>query len=142
MKNFDETNAAAPTLGDAGTLGGVIDPSNDLAAADVRREPDFTVGDVVRHRLFAFRGVVFDVDPVFANSDEWWESIPENVRPSKEQPYYHLLAENDESSYVAYVSQQNLERDDSDLPVNHPAVRELFGTFQPGHYILQPRHRH
>src|SRR3546814_16065096 len=80
----------------------------------------FAVGDVVRHRLLSFRGVVFDVDPEFANSEEWWESIPEAVRPAKEQPFYHLLAENEENSYVAYVSQQNLEHDDSDVPVNNP----------------------
>jgi len=80
----------------------------------------FTIGDVVRHRMFDFRGVIFDIDPVFANTDEWYESIPEDLRPSKEQPFYHLLAENGESSYVAYVSQQNLLRDDSEEPVDHP----------------------
>src|SRR5438132_13168801 len=77
----------------------------------------FAIGDVVRHRLFDFRGVIFDVDPVFANSEEWYESIPEAVRPPKDQPFYHLLAENAESTYVAYVSQQNLLPDESDEPV-------------------------
>src|SRR3954449_9266885 len=86
----------------------------------------FAIGDVVRHRLFDFRGVIFDVDPVFANSEEWYESIPEDVRPSKDQPFYHLLAENAESSYVAYVSQQNLLPDDSDEPVDHPALATMF----------------
>src|SRR3546814_3828998 len=90
----------------------------------------FAVGDVVRHRLLSFRGVVFDVDPEFANSEEWWESIPEAVRPAKEQPFYHLLAENEENSYVAYVSQQNLEHDDSDVPVHHPAIDQLFNAFR------------
>src|SRR3546814_4069002 len=89
------------------------------AAAPLRSEARFAVGDVVRHRLFPFRGVVFDVDPEFANTEEWWESIPEAVRPEREQPFYHLLAENDENSYVAYVSQQNLEHDDTDLPIHH-----------------------
>lgn len=102
----------------------------------------FAVGDVVRHRLFSFRGVIFDVDPEFANSEEWWESIPEAVRPAKEQPFYHLLAENDESSYVAYVSQQNLEHDDSDLPIHHPAIGQLFNAFEQGRYILKREHKH
>ena len=84
--------------------------------------PASRIGEVVRHRLFDFRGVIFDVDPVFANSDEWYEAIPEAMRPSKDQPFYHLLAENAESSYVAYVSQQNLVADDSDEPVDHPAI--------------------
>src|SRR2546423_7577783 len=73
----------------------------------------FTIGEVVRHRLFDFRGVIFDVDPVFANSEEWYQAIPEELRPPKDQPFYHLLAENEETNYVAYVSQQNLVRDES-----------------------------
>lgn len=102
----------------------------------------FAVGDVVRHRLLSFRGVVFDVDPEFANSEEWWESIPEAVRPAKEQPFYHLLAENEENSYVAYVSQQNLEHDDSDVPVHHPAIDQLFNAFEQGRYVLKREHKH
>src|SRR5919112_4497536 len=82
----------------------------------------FAIGEVVRHRLFDFRGVVFDVDPVFANSDEWYEAIPEAIRPSKDQPFYHLLAENAEQSYIAYVSQQNLIQDESEEPIDHPAI--------------------
>ena len=83
---------------------------------------NFSIGDIVRHRMFDFRGVIFDVDPVFANTDEWYEAIPEQMRPKKDQPFYHLLAENMESSYVAYVSQQNLVPDASDEPVDHPAI--------------------
>src|SRR3954464_12486556 len=79
----------------------------------------FAIGEVVRHRLFDFRGVVFDVDPEFANSEEWYEAIPEALRPSKDQPFYPLLAENTKSTYVAYVSQQNLLHDESDEPVDH-----------------------
>jgi len=101
----------------------------------------FGLGEVVRHRLFPFRGVIFDVDPQFANSDEWWEAIPETVRPRKDQPFYHLLAENDEAAYVAYVSQQNLIRDDVAEPVHHPAVAQMFGDFQDGRYILRPEIR-
>lgn len=102
----------------------------------------FAVGEVVRHRLLDFRGVVFDVDPVFANTDEWYEAIPEDIRPAKEQPFYHLLADNAESSYVAYVSQQNLEHDDSGEPIEHPAVPGLFDAFERGRYRLRAEHRH
>jgi len=97
----------------------------------------FAIGDVVRHRLYDFRGVVFDIDPVFANSEEWYESIPAQMRPHREQPYYHLLAENDESSYVAYVSQQNLMEDGDFGPVSHPSILELFEQFDEGRYRLR-----
>lgn len=102
----------------------------------------FSIGDVVQHKLFGFRGVVFDIDPVFANSDEWYEAIPEEMRPAKDQPFYHLLAENSEGSYIAYVSQQNLVVDDSDEPVEHPAIAGLFGGYQDGKYALRPLYRH
>ena len=97
----------------------------------------FGIGAVVRHRLFDFRGVVFDIDPVFANSDEWYEAIPAAVRPRKDQPFYHLLAENGDSSYVAYVSQQNLLADAENGPVDHPQVGELFDDFAEGRYRLR-----
>jgi heat shock protein HspQ len=100
----------------------------------------FAIGEVVRHRLFDFRGVIFDVDPVFANSEEWYEAIPEELRPSKNQPFYHLLAENAESAYVAYVSQQNLVADESDEPVDHPAVASMFNR-EDGRYRLRPEQR-
>jgi heat shock protein HspQ len=86
----------------------------------------FTIGQVVKHRIFPFRGVIFDVDPVFNNTDEWWQAIPEDVRPRKDQPYYHLFAENAESEYIAYVSEQNLIPDNSDEPLRHPEIREFF----------------
>jgi heat shock protein HspQ len=97
----------------------------------------YTIGDVVRHRMFDFRGVIFDIDPVFANSEEWYESIPAEVRPHREQPFYHLLAENGDSSYVAYVSQQNLTPDGESGPVDHPSVEELFEDFAAGRYRLR-----
>ncbi len=102
----------------------------------------FNIGDVVKHRLFGFRGVVFDIDPVFANSEDWYEAIPQDVRPDKAQPFYHLLAENGESSYVAYVSQQNLMRDDNEEPVDHPAITGLFGAYADGRYQLRALHQH
>ncbi len=97
----------------------------------------FTIGQVVRHRIYPFRGVVFDVDPEFNNTDEWYESIPEKIRPRKDQPFYHLLAENEETSYVAYVSEQNLLPDESDEPVRHPDVNEMFGNLHDGQYELR-----
>ena len=102
----------------------------------------FSIGDVVRHRLFDFRGVIFDVDPIFANTEEWYDAIPLDLRPRKDQPFYHLLAENMESTYVAYVSQQNLIPDDSDEPVDHPAISGLFTDYADGRYTLRPQHKH
>ena len=102
----------------------------------------FAIGDVVRHRIFDFRGVVFDVDPEFANSEEWYDAIPEAIRPRKDQPFYHLLAENSETSYVAYVSQQNLVPDETDEPVGHPEIASMFDRLEGGRYHLRPQHRH
>jgi heat shock protein HspQ len=98
------------------------------------RAAKFSIGDLVRHRLFPFRGVIFDVDPQFANTEEWWLSIPEGVRPSKDQPYYRLLAENAESTYEAYVSEQNLVPDPAGGPVRHPHVGQVFGRFLGDRY--------
>ena len=97
----------------------------------------FGIGDIVRHKLFDFRGVVFDVDPVFANSEDWYEAIPKELRPRRDQPFYHLLAENEDSSYVAYVSQQNLMEDSAGGPVGHPSVEDLFDDFANGRYRLR-----
>jgi heat shock protein HspQ len=109
---------------------------------DITPRARFAIGEVVRHRLFDFRGVIFDVDPEFANSEEWYEAIPAEIRPRKDQPYYHLLAENAESSYVAYVSQQNLLPDDSGEPVDHPSIPEMFEEGDDGRYILRAHRRH
>ena len=97
----------------------------------------FNIGDVVRHRMFDFRGVVFDIDPVFANSEEWYQSIPEDIRPPRDQPFYHLLAENEDESYVAYVSQGNLVADIKGGPVDHPTVSQLFDGFEDGRYRMR-----
>ena len=97
----------------------------------------FGIGDIVRHKLFDFRGVVFDVDPVFANSEDWYEAIPKELRPRRDQPFYHLLAENEDSSYVAYVSQQNLLDDSDGGPIGHPSVEDLFDDFANGRYRLR-----
>lgn len=98
------------------------------------RQARFSVGQIVRHRLYPFRGVIFDVDPVFANTEEWWQAIPAEMRPRKDQPFYHLLAENQDSEYVAYVSEQNLLPDESDEPLRHPQIGEMFETRSDGAY--------
>ena len=97
----------------------------------------FAIGDVVRHRLFDFRGVIFDVDPVFNNTEEWWQAIPEEIRPAKDQPFYHLFAENDESEYIAYVSEQNLLPDESGLPLRHPQIGDVLEQSRDGQYRLR-----
>ena len=102
----------------------------------------FGIGQVVRHRLFPFRGVVFDIDPEFSNTDEWYEAIPPAVRPRKDQPFYHLLAENAETEYIAYVSEQNLLEDESGEPVRHPQIAEMFDRTNEGFYRPKPRLRH
>jgi heat shock protein HspQ len=102
----------------------------------------FSIGQVVKHRIFAFRGVIFDVDPQFNNTEEWWNSIPEEVRPRKDQPFYHLLAENDQNSYVAYVSEQNLLPDETGEPVGHPHTALMFEGFTEGQYRPRSRMAH
>ena len=99
-----------------------------------QRNAKFGIGEVVRHKVFPFRGVVFDVDPEFANTEEWWNAIPAEVRPSKDQPFYHLLAENADTEYVAYVSEQNQEPDNSDEPLRNPHVQQIFVQEQAGRY--------
>jgi heat shock protein HspQ len=102
----------------------------------------FNIGQIVRHRIYPFRGVVFDVDPVFDNTEEWWLSIPEDVRPAKDQPYYHLFAENDESEYIAYVSEQNLLPDESGEPLRHPRIGEYFSGHDGDVYVARDRDLH
>jgi heat shock protein HspQ len=96
------------------------------------RTAKYGIGSVVKHRIYPFRGVVFDIDPVFNNTEEWWNAIPEEIRPNRDQPFYHLFAENAETEYVAYVSEQNLVPDQSAEPVRHPQVGELFVKTRDG----------
>ena len=98
------------------------------------RRAKYTVGQVVRHRVHPFRGIIFDVDPVFNNTEEWWKSIPVELRPKKDQPFYHLLAENAQTEYIAYVSEQNLLPDETGQPLRHPQVSELFTEDDKGGY--------
>ena len=113
-------------------------PSN-VPSSMQARVAKFGIGQVVRHRFHPFRGVIYNVDPTFANTEEWWRSIPEDMRPAKNQPFYHLYAENAESQYVAYVSEQNLLPDESGEPVRHPQVEELFVRCENGDYRMRGR---
>jgi heat shock protein HspQ len=97
----------------------------------------FQIGDIVRHRIHPFRGVIFDVDPVFSNTEEWLQAIPEEYRPHRDQPFYHLLAENAQTSYIAYVSEQNLLPDESRKPVSHPMTKDLFTGIRDGRYVVK-----
>ncbi|HET6376803.1 MAG TPA: heat shock protein HspQ [Methylocella sp.] len=106
------------------------------------RTAKFAIGQVVRHRKYPFRGLIYDVDPVFAHTEEWWQSIPPEVRPHKDQPFYHLFAENAETEYVAYVSEQNLMADTSGEPIRHPQVDEMFVRAQDGAYLIKAARLH
>lgn len=101
------------------------------------RTAKFSIGEVVRHRRYSFRGVIFDVDPEFSNTEEWWLSIPPELRPIKEQPFYHLFAENEETTYVAYVSEQNLLADDTGKPCRHPSIKDMFQGPNDGRYAMR-----
>jgi heat shock protein HspQ len=102
----------------------------------------YRIGQVVKHRIYPFRGVVFDIDPTFANTEEWWESIPKDIRPRRDQPFYHLYAENDETEYVAYVSEQNLLPDTSGEPLRHPQIREAFVETEDGSLKMKSQRMH
>jgi heat shock protein HspQ len=102
------------------------------------RHAKFAIGQIVRHRIYPFRGLIFDIDPEFANTEEWWLAIPEELRPRKDQPYYHLYAENAESTYLAYVSEGNLLLDDTSTPLRHPDIAEHFISDASGVYRLRP----
>jgi len=106
------------------------------------RSAKFQIGQVVRHRVYPFRGVIFDIDPSFSNTEEWYRSIPQEVRPAKDQPFYHLLAENADSEYIAYVSEQNLLDDSNGAPLHHPQIRELFDKLPDGRYEPKGRAQH
>ena len=111
-----------------------VNSSEDIK---VHKEPLFNIGDIVKHRIYPFRGVIIDVDPEFSNTEEWYQSIPAEIRPSRNQPYYHLMAENTETFYTAYVSQQNLVKDGQNGPLEHPDLEEMFSGIDKGKYQLR-----
>ena len=110
---------------------------NSSKKIKVYKDPLFNIGDIVKHRIYPFRGVIVDVDPEFSNTEEWYQSIPAEIRPSREQPYYHLMAENTETFYTAYVSQQNLVGDGENGPLEHPDLEEIFSGMDHGKYHLK-----
>ena len=116
------------------TLASALAVSYVCRTMNKMRAAKYKIGQVVKHRVFPFRGVVFDIDPVFNNTEEWYEAIPAEVRPSKDQPFYHLFAENAESEYIAYVSEQNLLPDTTGEPLRHPQVSEVFERDDQGSY--------
>ena len=111
--------------------------SNSSNKIKVSKHPLFNIGDIVKHRIYPFRGVIVDVDPEFSNTEEWYQSIPAEIRPSRQQPYYHLMAENTETFYTAYVSQQNLVGDGENGPLEHPDLEEIFSGMDHGKYHLR-----
>tara|TARA_B100000925_G_scaffold67497_1_gene46349 strand:- start:164 stop:565 length:402 start_codon:yes stop_codon:yes gene_type:complete len=123
-KDKDQTNDPTPS----------IKKSNKIK---VYKDPLFNIGDIVKHRIYPFRGVIVDVDPEFSNTEEWYQSIPAEIRPSRNQPYYHLMAENTETFYTAYVSQQNLVDDGENGPLEHPDLDEIFSGMEKGKYHLR-----
>lgn len=136
MISVHSVAGAMPRIWGAGSVYGETLRHMNMATV---RQAKFQIGEMVRHRVFPFRGVIFDVDPVFANTEEWWLAIPEEIRPRKDQPFYHLLAENEDTTYVAYVSEQNLLPDESGRPSKHPDVAELFDGLENGRYVPRAR---
>ena len=98
-------------------------------------EAKFSIGNVVKHKFLNFRGVIFDLDPSFNNTEEWYNSIPKDFRPKKAHPFYHVFAENEEIFYIAYVSEQNLINDVENGPANHPDIKKIFSHFDGNSYI-------
>ena len=92
---------------------------------------EFNIGQVIYHRHYNFRGVIVDVDPEFDGDDEWYEQHAKN-EPSKDQPWYHVLVDDD--SVMAYVSQQNICSDQSDMEVNNPMIADMLTTTGNGQY--------
>ena len=106
------------------------------------KQAKFQIGQVVCHRVYEFRGVIFDVDPEFNNTEEWIEAIPEEIRPRRDQPFYHLYAESADTEYVAYVSEQNLIADETGEPVRHTQVRQFFEKIDDGLYRAKESRLH
>ncbi len=137
MPRAKSTNQGRPIAetGDVEAVDGADKDLPRLPKQSSMRMAKYRVGDVVKHRIYPFRGIVFDIDPVFNSTDDWWNSIPTEIRPTKNQPFYHLLAENDKTEYIAYVSEQNLLPDESGKPLRHPQVGQMFaeneGVYRP-----------
>ena len=95
-------------------------------------KPKYGIGQVVHHKLFDYRGVVIDVDPVFSLSEEWYEQVAKS-RPAKDAPWYRVLVGG--ALHETYVAEQNLEEDTDDSPIEHPLLADFFDAFEDGHYV-------
>ena len=96
------------------------------------QDAKFSVGQLIHHRLFDYRGVIVDVDPTFQNSEEWYEQVA-RTRPPKDQPWYHVLV--NDNVHTTYVAERNLEPDESSEPIRHPLLHDFFNAFEDGHYV-------
>ena len=94
----------------------------------------FRVGQLVHHKLFDYRGVVVDVDPVFEGDDAWYEMMVRS-RPPKDKPWYHVLVH--DAEHMTYVAERNLEPYESGEPIHHPVLDEFFADFRDGGYVPQ-----
>jgi len=92
----------------------------------------FSVGELVHHRLFDYRGVIFDVDPIFQGTEEWYREVAKS-RPPKDKPWYHVLV--NDALHTTYVAERNLEPDERTAPINHPLVEQIFNRFENGRYV-------
>src|SRR5690606_30356268 len=135
-------NCSIDSIAALTSYGAMARKPKSAAAAKKMRKAKYAVGQVVKHRFYPFRGIVFDIDPTFNNTEEWWQSIPEDIRPKKDQPFYHLLAENAETEYIAYVSEQNLLPDKTGKPLRHPQIGDFFVEDENGGYRAVFIHRH
>lgn len=92
----------------------------------------YSIGELVHHRMFDYRGVIVDVDPVFQGTEEWYQAVAKS-RPPKDKPWYHVLV--DGSNQSTYVAERNLELDSETAPINHPMVEHFFSGFENGKYV-------
>ncbi len=92
----------------------------------------FNIGQLIKHKLFDYRGVIVDVDPVFEGSDEWYDEVARS-RPPKDRPWYKVLVH--DSDQETYVAERNLDNDFSHEPVDHPMIESYFKRFNDGHYL-------
>ncbi|MDX1584419.1 MAG: heat shock protein HspQ [Thermoanaerobaculia bacterium] len=100
-----------------------------------QKRANFYVGQIVHHKLFDYRGIIYDVDPVFSGSDSWYEEVAKS-RPPKDRPWYHVLV--DGASHTTYVAERNLEpADDEQAPIDHPLFGELFRPDENGEWVPQ-----
>ncbi len=95
-------------------------------------EAQFSIGDLIHHKLFDYRGVIVDIDPCFQLTDEWYETVARS-QPPKNKPWYHVLVHDSVDS--TYVAEQNLEGDSSPDAINHPMIDLFFSELRDGHYV-------